>query len=64
MKLRISGMSCGHCAKTVETVIKAVPGVESVTVSLERGEAEVTGQASAVALMEAVRAKGYGAEAA
>ncbi|CAK0752206.1 Heavy-metal-associated domain-containing protein [Gammaproteobacteria bacterium] len=63
MKLKISGMNCGHCTKTIEQALREVPGVESVAVSLERGEAEITGQATAIVLMEAIRAKGYGAEA-
>ncbi len=37
----IEGMSCGHCSKRVEEVLKSVNGVKSVSVSLEEKKAEV-----------------------
>lgn len=37
----IEGMSCGHCSKRVEEVLKSVDGVKSVSVSLEDKKAEV-----------------------
>ena len=37
----INGMSCGHCSKRVESALKAVNGVKSVSVSLEDKKAEV-----------------------
>ena len=37
----IEGMSCGHCSKRVEDVLKSVKGVKSVMVSLEEKKAEV-----------------------
>ena len=37
----IEGMSCGHCSKRVEDVLKSVKGVNSVMVSLEEKKAEV-----------------------
>ena len=37
----IEGMSCGHCSKRVEDVLKSVRGVKSVIVSLEEKKAEV-----------------------
>lgn len=37
----IEGMSCGHCSKRVEEVLKSVKGVKSVTVSLEEKNVEV-----------------------
>ncbi len=39
-KLKINGMNCQHCVKTVTEAIEKVEGVSSVKVSLERKEAE------------------------
>jgi len=38
---KISGMTCGGCVRTVETILKNQPGVIEVSVSLELGEAEI-----------------------
>ncbi|KEF33940.1 MULTISPECIES: CopZ family metallochaperone [Deinococcus] len=60
-ELTISGMSCGHCVKAVETALRGVPGVQDVRVDLAAGRATVEGQASPEALMAAVKEEGYGA---
>ncbi|MEA3412016.1 MAG: cation transporter, partial [Pseudomonadota bacterium] len=40
IRLRIAGMSCGHCVKRVTDALSEVPGVERVrSVDLGRGEA-------------------------
>jgi copper chaperone len=39
--IKVSGMTCQGCVRSVTRVLQAVPGVDSVTVSLERGEAEL-----------------------
>jgi copper chaperone CopZ len=36
---KVSGMTCQGCVNSVTRVLKSMPGVESVNVSLERGEA-------------------------
>jgi copper chaperone len=41
LTLPITGMTCGGCVRSVTAVLQALPGVESVSVSLERGEAQV-----------------------
>ena len=60
--LSISGMNCGHCVDSAEKALKAVSGVESVKVSLEPGEAIITGTADAEALIAAVSSAGYEAK--
>ncbi len=57
--LKIDGMSCGHCTAAVEKALKAVPGVISVQVTLEPGEARVEGDADVEALKAAVTEEGY-----
>lgn len=63
-QLNVTGMSCGHCVKAVEKALGAVPGVESVQVSLDAGQATVQGNADVQALIAAVKEEGYGAEVA
>ncbi len=43
-RLRVSGMSCGHCEKSVEEAISALPGVESVNADHATGEVVVTAE--------------------
>ena len=31
-------MSCDHCSETIHRVLKAMPGISKVSVSLEKGE--------------------------
>lgn len=61
-ELKVTGMSCGHCVKAVETALKGVSGVESVQVSLEQGKASVQGNANPEQLVAAVVEEGYAAE--
>jgi copper chaperone len=65
VKLRITGMTCGHCQAKVEKALKSVSGVYSAVVDLPDGEAEVDFDDDAVTtdtLMSAVSRAGYGAK--
>lgn len=65
VKLKVGGMTCAHCAAAVKNALSGVPGVVKVVgVSLDRGEAVVEGQPDPKALIAAVEAEGYRAEAA
>lgn len=59
--LKITGMTCGHCVKHVESALLKVPGVTGATVDLTRGEARVEGSADPAALVAAVEAEDYSA---
>jgi copper chaperone len=60
IKLKIEGMTCGHCVASVKEALAAVPGVSGpVEVSLERGIALVQGTAQVQPLLAAVAAEGY-----
>ncbi|MEW5950127.1 MAG: cation transporter [Thermodesulfobacteriota bacterium] len=37
--IKIKGMSCDHCVKTVSRVLNGIEGIKNVKVSLEKGEA-------------------------
>ena len=39
--VKVGGMSCQGCVKSVTNVLTALPGVTRAEVSLERGEARV-----------------------
>lgn len=59
--LKVEGMTCEHCVRTVTKTLQAVPGVDTVSVSLAGGRAQVEGAADPQALVSAVRKEGYGA---
>jgi len=65
IKLRITGMTCGHCLAKVQTALKGVSGVYSAIVDLPEGEAEVDfndDQVTTAQLIGAVQHAGYGAK--
>ena len=57
-RLRVGGMTCGHCSGRVQEALAAVPGVTSAVVDLEAAEATVAGTAPVGALVAAVEAAG------
>jgi copper chaperone CopZ len=58
-KLTIKGMTCTHCAQTIERALTGVEGVEHARVNYLRKEAEVQGEADPQALISAVEGAGY-----
>ncbi len=59
--LKISGMTCGGCVRSVESALKRVAGVDSASVELASGEAKVKGDARVEQLVAAAEAAGFGA---
>ncbi len=60
--MNVKGMTCGGCVASVTRVLKAVPGVADVAVTLQPGAAKVTfdpAQTGAPALRTAVEDAGY-----
>ncbi len=57
----VTGMSCAACQARVEKAVSAVPGVESVSVSLLTNSMGVTGSAAPQDIIRAVENAGYGA---
>ncbi|HEX8961839.1 MAG TPA: cation transporter [Rhodocyclaceae bacterium] len=60
--LKVTGMSCGGCVKSVTNVLQALPGVAKAEVSLEKGEAAVEfepGQVTREAMAQAVADAGF-----
>ncbi|WP_457677058.1 CopZ family metallochaperone [Thiolapillus sp.] len=63
IRLKITGMTCGHCVAHTKKALEAVPGVTEADVSLEPGGAVVKGDADVAALIAAVKDAGYEASA-
>ncbi|PKH21407.1 Cu+ exporting ATPase [Enterobacterales bacterium CwR94] len=55
--LHLEGLTCGHCVKRVKDALEKRDDVEQATVEIDH--ADVTGQASAQQLIEAVEQAGY-----
>ncbi len=61
--IRINGMTCKHCQKTVAEAISNLEGVEDVEVSLENKSAAITFDAGLIdseKIEKAIEASGYG----
>lgn len=64
--IRVDGMSCGGCVRNVTGVLKALPGVFDVEVSLEEAAARVEFDAARItveALRQAITDAGFDAAA-
>ena len=57
----VTGMNCAACSARVEKAVSKVPGVTSCSVSLLTKSMGVEGTAESSAVIEAVKAAGYGA---
>ena len=62
LELRVHGMTCDNCSRTVERTLASVPGVTKVTVDLKGQSAHIEYDKNLVTqqtLAEAVRDLGY-----
>lgn len=60
--LKVEGMHCGGCVKSVTRVLGGVAGVSSAEVSLEEGRARVTydpARTGVEAMKQAIERAGY-----
>lgn len=59
MKLKVAGMTCGGCVKSVERAIAtAAPGAK-VSVDLKSGEVAIDGSAAKQTIVTAIEDAGY-----
>jgi len=61
--LPVTGMTCGGCVNSVRNVLAALPGVQSVEVTLTPGEARVVYEPERVdrdAMVKAIVDAGFG----
>ena len=60
LEFAVSGMTCGHCAETVNRTLRHAPGVRQVEVNLKAGRAVITGaNLDPQQLTAAVHSMGY-----
>lgn len=59
LTLKVSGMSCGHCAQTVTKAVEALPSVERALVDLKGGQVTVEGNAEESTVRQAIEDAGY-----
>ncbi len=67
VKLRVTGMTCGHCQAKVEKALKSLSGVYTAIIDLPDGEAEIDFDDDSVTtdqLIGAITKAGYGAKVA
>ncbi len=64
LNVKVSGMTCGHCASAVTKAVKAVPGADDVNVDLESGSVTVMGNPDPDAVRDAITDEGYEVQAA
>ena len=65
VKINVAGMSCGGCVRNVTGVLKALPGVTEVSVSLEEASAQISydpAQVDVTRLRQAVIDAGFDSE--
>lgn len=60
IELTLSGLSCGHCIKSVKNALDKIDGVENADVELTH--AKVTGSVDAQTLISAIEEAGYEAQ--
>ena len=56
LRLKITGMTCGHCQTSVEQALARVPGVNAAVVDLRGGSAEVDYDDDTATIEELTRA--------
>ena len=59
LTLKVSGMSCGHCAQTVTKAVEALPSVERALADLKAGQVTVEGDAEESTIRQAIEDAGY-----
>ncbi|MDB6062722.1 MAG: copA [Verrucomicrobiaceae bacterium] len=59
--LNIDGAHCAGCVRTIETALRAVPGVSSAHMNLAERTVSIDGAVNSNALIEAVKNAGYSA---
>jgi copper chaperone CopZ len=59
--IRVQGMTCDHCVKTVQQALMKVPGVQGVEVSLTEKQVKISSSTELpkMAWMQAIQDAGY-----
>ncbi len=62
MKFLVKDMSCQHCVRRISDALGRLDGAKVVTIDLEHKLVEVSGHASADAVIDVIKNAGYTAE--
>lgn len=57
--VKIKGMSCQHCVGSTKDALEKIPGIENVSVNLDKGEATYEGDVTADSVKQAITAIGF-----
>lgn len=59
LKLKVDGMTCGHCAQAVTKAVEALASVKGAMVDLTAGEVVVEGTVDEAMVRRAIEEAGY-----
>ncbi|WP_207485608.1 heavy-metal-associated domain-containing protein [Arenibaculum pallidiluteum] len=59
LRLKVTGMTCGHCAQAVTRAVEALPQVERALVDIKTGEVSIDGDPDEAAVRGAIEEEGY-----
>jgi copper chaperone len=62
LRLKVAGMTCDHCVRSVADAVHSVEPAAQVKVSLENSEVEVSGATKPEPVIAAIVDAGYDAE--
>jgi copper chaperone len=62
LRLKVTGMTCGHCVRAVTEAVESVAPGTQVDISLETGALGIAGEADAGRVIAAIEDAGYAAE--
>lgn len=57
--VKINGMKCQHCVKSVTEALEKLDGVSNVKVNLEAGEASFDGEVDSETIKQAITGIGF-----
>ncbi len=58
-KIKIKGMSCGHCVASTTKALENIAGISNVQVNLDKGEACYDGEVDKQVIEEAISKIGF-----
>ena len=57
--IEVAGMMCSHCKERVESVCKAIPGVQNAVVDLQAKTVTIIGNADIALVKKSIMDAGY-----
>ena len=60
--VKIEGMNCNHCKMSVEKALSQIDGIDSVSVDLQTGQANIFGNPDMDEILREIDSLGYSAK--